>query len=119
MNLLAVGRMARMANHGLGFVGARQQFLVRAERNHIMSVDGVQQAAAAHDGHPAAARHLERSAGLQWPVGELAFELGRGHDSFGAQAMENEILEPHERHPGKKRRAIYWSCGAMTVLSHE
>jgi len=96
--------------------GTRQQFFVGAERDQILLVDGVRQAVAARDGHPAAARHLERSAGLQRPVGELAFEVGRGHDPFGGQTMENEILEPHERHPGKTQRAVYCACIAMTVF---
>src|SRR5260221_9106525 len=80
----------------------RQQFLIVAQRDHVLLIDGVQQAAAARDRYPATARHLERRAGLQSAVRKPTFEVRGSRCPFCGQTMKNQILEQHERHPRKE-----------------
>src|SRR5258708_15193664 len=44
---------------------SRKQLLILTQADHVLLIDGLQQAAAARDRQPTTARHLERSAGLQ------------------------------------------------------
>jgi len=80
----------------------RQQFLIVAQRDHMLLIDGVQQAAAARDRYPATARHLERRAGLQSAARKPTFEVRGSRCPFCGQTMKNQILEQHERHPRKE-----------------
>src|SRR5882724_4848410 len=80
---------------------SRKQFLIVAQRDHVLLIDGMQQAAAARDRYPSTVRHLERSAGLQSAARKLTFEIRGSRRPFCGQTMENQILEQHEPHPRK------------------
>jgi hypothetical protein len=72
---------------------SRKQFLILTQRDHVLLIDGMQQAAAARDRHPTTARHLERSAGLQSAARKLTFETRGSGRPFCGQTVKNQVLE--------------------------
>lgn len=96
--------------------GGRQQLLFGAQRDQHLAADRVHQRAVVARRHPAQTLHLDAAAWLERLAGELFVELFRGERERRGEAVDLQILEPHDVSVPEKSARVYMSRGGRRAL---
>ena len=101
--LAALGAfLGHLPNDGCG-----QEFLIRAQRQHLMLSDGVQQPATLGHRLPPASQHIEMSAGPKQMAAESRLEIAGRPGPISGQPIDEQILEQHVAYLDRGSARLY------------
>jgi hypothetical protein len=87
--------------------GCGQEFLIRAQRQHVMLSDRVQQPAALGHRLPPASQHIEMSAGPKEMTAESRLEIASRPGPISGQPIDEQILEQHVAYLDRGSARLY------------